>query len=381
MYTFRSLWMRRSPASARADAAGRLSGLLTGGLTPAGAAGVLLGLWGCLAVFNATAHLVEPFSFAGRQLLWLAVAVVVLLVTSAVPARGYRRLLPWLASGAFALLWLVLLCGVRINGMRGWFAWRGVFLQPSEVAKPVFVLTLAWLFTRGDAGERRGWRGLLLPVAGFALWGIPLALEPDFGALLVYALVFAALAWAAGVPGRVLLTLALLMVAAAVTVLLLFPYVWQRVLGFLFPEAYAQSFGWHVNQFQRAVAAGGVFGCSWGHGMVTQTQLPLGYSDSMFATLAETLGLVGVLPLLLVVVAWVVYGYRRARCAGDAFAGLAILGLVVLLTVQSLIHLSVNLGLMPPTGITLPLISYGGSSLVSSLAAIGMVEGMSRGAR
>ena len=352
---------------------------LLAGLTPAGLVALFLGLWGCLAVYNATFHLAQPLAFVLRQGVWLLLGVTgLLLLARAGAGAALRRALPWAAGAAYAALWLVLHFGVRVNGMQGWFAWGGVFVQPAELAKPVYVLTLAWVLERTQPWRREFWRGFLPPLGCLAAWLLPLVLEPDFGTALIYALTFAALYWAMGGRFRDLLLLAAAALPVTAAVLWWKPYIWQRFAGFLFPDRYAASFGWHVQQFQHAVAAGGLTGQSWGKGRWSESFLPLGYSDSMFATLAESIGFLGVLPLLLLLLAWVWHGCREARRCPDVFRAAALLGMVSLLAIQGLVHLSVNLGLMPPTGITLPFLSYGGSSLLSAFLMIGIAEGVRR---
>ena len=354
------------------------TGTLRRGLTPACAVCVFLALWGCLAIYNATYHLSAPYSFVGRQFLWVLVGTAVLVVTSALPAAFYYRAAPALAAVAYVLLWLVLWFGIRINGMRGWFACHGVFIQPSELAKPAYVLSLAYVLDMTRSTRRHLVRGYL-PVAGLTVaWLVPIVMQPDFGMLVVYALTFLAVYWC--MSGR-LTHIAGSCVAALPLVVWAFrvkPHLCQRVVGFLRPEAFAQTAGWHILQFQKTLASGGPLGRSWGRGVWAQAYLPLGYSDSIFASLGETVGFVGLLPIVLIILAWVVYGHWQLRRPRTDFVAASVLGIVTMLGIQAFIHLGVNLGLLPPTGITLPLISYGGSSLVSTFAAVGILESLSR---
>ena len=349
-------------------------------ITPAGFACLCLSFWGCLAIYNATYHLSPTYWFVGRQMLWIGIGTLALVVASGRPTLFYRRLLPFSVTWAYLALWLVLVYGIQINGMRGWFAWRGVFVQPSELAKPVFVLSLAYVMDRTRARRGDWLRGYLPVLAVFILWLVPIVLQPDFGSALVYGFTFAALYWCMG--GR-FTHLALSGLAAAPFALFVVrrhPYVGARLSAFLDPQAHAQTTGWHILQFQRALASGGFFGRSWGNGLWSRAYLPLGYSDSIFANTAEAVGFVGVLPIILLILGWVIYGTYRASTRKDGFVRAAILGLVVMLAGQAFIHLSVNLGLLPPTGITLPLISYGGSSLVATLVSVGIVEALSTSA-
>jgi cell division protein FtsW len=333
-------------------------------------------LWGCWAIYNASRSGDSGRNFAARQGLWVGLGAAALLICASLPPRFYRRGLPWLAAAAYAPLLLVLVLGIRINGMRGWFAWHGYFLQPSELAKPIYVLSLAWLLDR-TAAQRAAWgRGFLPVLLLVALWGLPIALQPDFGSLLVYLLTFLLLYW--GFDGRLrhLLASGLAVLPALAFVLWRHPYVLRRITGFLNPEQAAQSSGWHILQFRRTLASGGLFGRAWEDGLWSSAYLPLGYSDSVFASTAEKIGFVGTLPLLVLILALALYGHYHACRTTDRFRAASIFGITGMLVLQAFVHLSVNLGLMPPTGITLPLISYGGSSLISTMMAFGIVEAM-----
>jgi cell division protein FtsW len=215
-------------------------------------------------------------------------------------------------------------------------------------------------------------------LAFLALWVVPLALQPDFGTLLVYLATFFALVLVAGVP------LAHLALTAAAALPLGFaawtavPYLRIRVIGFLRPEQFADSAGWPILQFRRTLASGGLRGRTWGDCIWSRTHLPLGHTDSMFATVGEAMGFLGVLPLLALLGAWIAYVSRRSRVIGDPFAATAAMGLMALVAGQALIHLSVNLGLMPVTGLTLPLFSYGGSSMIATMTCVGISESLLR---
>ncbi len=346
-------------------------------ITFVGAICICFSLWGCLAIYNATCHLSPPHWFVGRQLIWLLCGALALAVASGAPESTWRRVLPYVAIPAYMLLWLVLVYGVRINGMKGWFSCRGVFMQPSELGKPVFVLVLAAVAERTRARRGEWLHGYAPLLAVLLLWAVPIALQPDFGCLAVYALAFLIVCWCAGVRGLHLGVTVLAAIPACVLIAFTCPYVQRRLAAFVRPEAYAQTAGWHVLQLQRSLASGGLTGRVWGQSAWPEVALPFAYSDSIFARTAEAVGFVGVLPIIAAVLAWVVYGHRRAARAGTDFSSIAILGLTCIVAGQAFIHLGVNLGLLPATGITLPLISYGGSSLLATLACIGIVEGLS----
>ena len=335
-------------------------------------AALVAGLWGCVAIHAVTSDGLASGHFVPRQLAWVALGLLVFAAARAVPFRVYRERVFWFAGVLYVALWLVLLVGVRVNGMRGWFAWRGLFCQPSELSKPLFVLcsTVCLLRWRGRDG-----RPALVPAAVCALaWLVPLALQPDFGAVLVYGVTLVALYWCLGGRLRHLLSGLGAGLAGAALVLWRYDYVRRRFVAFLDPERYATGAGWHLLQFRRSLAAGGWFGHSWEMGSWSRAYLPLGHSDSVFANLAEMVGFVGLLPFVVLILAWLVYAHSRACACASTEHGGVIFGLGALVAGQALIHLSVNVGLLPPTGITLPLVSYGGSSLLATMLAFGMLE-------
>jgi cell division protein FtsW len=348
-------------------------------LTRAGVLFLLVSLWGCWAIYNATRGHANPGWFVWRQLLWVLCGGGALFFTSGLSSPSVRRLTPWFAGGCWVALVLVLAFGIRINGMKGWFAWRGLFLQPSEIAKPAFVLTLAALLERTGRHRSEWLRGYAPCLGLFLAWTLPIALQPDFGAILVYGLTFAIMYWCGGGRVRHLLVSGVAALPAIGYVCHRHPYVLRRILAFFEPGACLRGGGWHLLQFKRTIAAGGPFGGAWHAGRSVSTYLPLGYSDSIFASTAERLGFFGVLPLLILILGWAVYGCYQACRTRSEFSGGVIVGMVALLTGQACIHLSVNLGLLPPTGITLPLVSYGGSSLLATMIAVGTVEAMIRG--
>jgi cell division protein FtsW len=339
---------------------------------------LLLALFGLLAIRNATLHQADSELLLRKQELWLAIGVAVFLPITAVSRRWCERLVPWLALGAWISLWAVLYMGIHVKGhqytMTGWFAWNGFFLQPSEFGKPFFVLGLAWLLSR-PAWQIRPWLAPL-PVIGFlAAWSLPIAGQPDFGCIIVLA-VTTMMVWkfSGGSLRRLSLTCLIPVVPAAAWFLHRHPYLIGRLRGFLSPEATAQTTGWHALQLRNTFAAGGLTGNQSLPEVWNAGYLPLGYSDSIFATIAEGSGFLFALTIILVFVVWLWYTVRVAERQADRFSALAVAGLGGILGLQAFIHISVNLGLCPATGLTLPFISYGGSSLVSSFIILGLFQ-------
>lgn len=344
-----------------------------------------LALLGCLAIYNATAHAPQPYYFLYRQGVWLLAGLALMGVASRLSRATWQQLTVPLGLISLLLLYALLLWGHTVNGMRGWFRleitalapyFSPILIQPSELSKPIFVLVLAQLAVQLHDPPQRSWRAYGLYLACCSLWLLPLVLQPDFGTLSVYLATMLLVYWLQGGRTSHLATTIGAGAALMGLAVVLHPYVRRRLAGFMDPASHAEGAGWHILQFRTTLAHGGLTGADppiW-----SQHYLPLGYSDSIFATVAERIGFIGLLPILLVIVLWLTYGLLLARRQADSTSALVIAGQVSLLAMQAVLHISVTLGLLPPTGITFPLLSYGGSSLAASLLAIGIIIAFSK---
>jgi cell division protein FtsW len=334
----------------------------------------LMGLWGCLAIYNATAFSNTPFHYAGRQLIWVILGIFVLWGSSHISFEKYEKYLWGIALLVYTSLILVLFTGMSINGMRGWFNLGFCLIQPSELAKPVYILTLCSFLKKGLSPFKLFISLLLTTI----IWCIPLALQPDFGTMLVYLCGFLAVYILA--EGRILYLIPVSMASIpfAFFIYKTKPYIVSRFTGFLNPSADPSGTGWHILQFQYTLARGGFSGQSWGNAMWSNAYLPLSYSDSSFASLVEAIGFAGTLPVILGFTALAFAGYRLSINVKEPERKIFIFAMPVLITSQALIHMSVNVGLLPPTGITLPMFSYGGSSLMSIMLSFGIILSASK---
>ena len=331
----------------------------------------LLCIWGCLAIYNSNTLGASPLYFVGRQLLWLVMGMIVMLLAQRVPFSFYREIAVGGAALAYISLLAVLLWGTRINGMRGWFTfdWTSASIQPSEFAKPFFILLLCHFAMNG----KKDFKTFLRLSVVTLLWVIPILLQPDAGTAVVYLLAFVIICILIGTPGKYLLALPALFSPIAVWVLYQNPYIIRRFSGFWDPSSDPLGSGWHIRQFQFTIARGGWFGVKMGKATWSNSYLPLAHSDSVFATIAESLGFAGTLPILLLLAAIIYSLYRVTLHLKGQHQQLFIIGMLSLIAIQTLIHISVNVALLPPTGLTLPLLSYGGSSLISTLFAFGII--------
>lgn len=327
-----------------------------------------MGIWGCLAIYNATFLHENPFYYAGRQLLWLLSGIFIMYIISLVPFEFFRNNIPTIALIFYIPLLLVLLFGVKINGMRGWFELGSVFIQPSELAKGPFVLLLCWLAWKHENSFKKFWVMALVTL----LWILPIALEPDFGTLSIYVAAFLVVYWISGGQMRYIFISLIAFVLYAFYYMSRHKYVLARITGFWDPQADPLGSGWHICQFQYTLARGGLWGESWGNAFWANSYLPLSHSDSAFATLTEAIGFAGAVPIVLAIVVLSVLAYKLAHSCEDELSKFYIFGAVFIFTVQSMLHISVNVTMLPPTGITLPMLSYGGSSLMATMLIFGM---------
>ena len=348
-----------------------------------GAALALL-LLGLLMVLSASSVLSirqfgSPYTLAQRQGLFAAGGIVLMLIATRVPVAWWRRL-AWPALViAFGLLGAVLVIGVEVSGQRNWIDIFGPFrLQPSEFAKLAIILWSADLLTRKQASINR-WSHLLVPLLPVTcLMLLLVLLEGDVGNTLLLAMIVGGVLFAAGAPLRLFLVLggAGLLAIAALT--LAAPYRMSRFTSWLDPGADRLGDGWQVTQGQYALGTGGWWGVGLGASREKWGSLPEAHTDFIFPVIGEELGLIGTLTVLVLfgVIAFV--AFRIVQSATDPFVRLAAAGIGTWIIVQAIVNIGAVLSLLPITGVPLPFVSYGGSSLIPLLIAIGMLLSFAR---
>jgi len=341
---------------------------------------LLLTVTGLVMVFSASAVVAQelyhtPYTFVGRQALWALAGVLALVILMHVESSFYnspRFIYPALC-GTTLLLVLVLFFPGSHNVHR-WIRFGSILtLEPSEVAKPVLILFLAWfLHTRLDA--MRDWKRTLARAAIMPVVFIALVLrQPDLGTALVLAGVTAMMLMLSGMEWKYLLGA----IGAALPVLgaMLFLVRWRRarMLVFLHPASDPMGAGYHINQSLIAVGTGGLTGVGYMQGMAKLFYLPESATDFIFANIAQELGFVGALLVVLLFLLLGVRGLRAAFRCQDPFDRLTAFGITTAVLLQAFFNISVVLSLVPTKGIPLPLISYGGTSMFCTLASIGIL--------
>ncbi len=342
---------------------------------------------GLALVYSATrgpvGDLVEPDrSFLERQAFFAVAGAVAASVTALVPPDRLRALLPVAYGGTVTALVAVVLVGRDINGARAWFEVAGFRFQPSEPGKLVAIVTLAWIFSHDRVGVRRLGAGL----ASVGLLIVLIMLQPDLGTVLVYLAVGVALVVMSGVPVRIIVALALIAATGTFAVFqsdVLAEYQRARLTVFLFdsdeisPEL--AEYAYNAEQAQIAIGNGGLTGQGLFQGTQTRSNLvPEQQTDFIFTVAGEELGFRGA-GLLLGLYGLLVFRiWRVAVRARDRFDRLLAVGVMVMFLFQVFQSVGMTMGMMPVTGIPLPLVSYGGSSMITSMVALGLVAGVHR---
>jgi rod shape determining protein RodA len=317
-------------------------------------------------------------SFAGvhqKQIAWMTLGIFFMLVLSLVNYRDLVNQVPWMYLATLGLLVVLLALGSEIAGARRWLRFAGVSIQVSEIAKVVLILLLARFFSQS---ENRGlsWLDLLKVAVTLGIPFVLVAVQPDLGTALTFLPIGGVMLFLAGFKLRYFgIMLLALLIAVPVSYHFLKPYQKARIETFLNPESDPKNSGYQVLQSKIAVGSGQV----WGKGIAqgTQTQLrflPVPHTDFIFAAYAEEHGFVGVLLALTLYLVLLMRLLRTAATAPDSIGYYIISGIAGILLFQVLVNVGMVVGFVPVTGIPLPLMSYGGSSVVFTWMAMGLVN-------
>lgn len=347
-----------------------------------------LALLGLVMVFGASFFLGgerfgDPYAMAMRQTTFLLLAVGIGVVASRVPLPVLRRL----AYPALGVVLLMLACvlipgiGQVRGGARRWLSLGFVTFEPSELLKPVFVLYLAHSLARKREKIHSFTYGVLPHLIVALVPMMLLMLQPDFGATAVLALLTGAMLFVAGARPGQLLALGVGAASAGFVAIYWSPYRWKRVMGFLDPWDDPLGKGFQLVQSFLAFGSGGVTGVGLGHSRQKLFYLPEGHTDFIFALIGEEMGFLGGALVLLGFVILAVRGFRLATRAHDAFTSYVAFGLTFVVVMQAALNIAVVMGCLPTKGMPLPLLSYGGSSLVTTIGMIAVLLGISREVR
>ncbi|WP_420414324.1 FtsW/RodA/SpoVE family cell cycle protein [Roseibium sp.] len=315
---------------------------------------------------------VETFYFVKRQAMFTIPALGIMLAGSLMTPRMVRRAALVVFGISVVLLIATLFMGFETKGARRWIYIAGVSFQASEYLKPAFVILIAFLLS--ESGRRREVPGVLFAFVLFAVCAILLVAQPDFGQTMLLGMVWAALFFLNGISWLIIVALGIIGIAGLFAAYAFLPHVTSRVDRFLDPST-GDTF--QVDTALESFMSGGWFGRGPGEGTVKRI-LPDSHADFIFAVVGEEFGVIACLLLVIVFAFIVIRGLQHAGRDQDAFGRLATAGLVVLFGLQATINLAVNLHLIPSKGMTLPFISYGGSSLLASAMSAGALLALTR---
>ena len=332
--------------------------------------GIVLSLAASPAV--ATRIGLDAFYFVNRHAMYLAPTFLVMIAVSFLNARQIRRLALVVFIVALALTAATLVIGAEVKGARRWIVLAGVNIQPSEFLKPAFVILISWLFAESTRKSDMPANTIALGLLGAVV--VPLVLQPDFGQTMLIVLVWGALffmagmrmVWVAGLGGAA--------VAGLAGAYFFVPHVTKRIDRFMDPSSGDM---YQVSNAMESFVRGGWFGRGPGEGTVKRI-LPDSHADFVFAVAAEEFGIVLCLALVSLFAFIVIRALQHAFRDQDPFTRFAAAGLAILFGTQSAINMAVNLHLIPAKGMTLPFISYGGSSMISLAYGMGMLLALTR---
>ena len=348
------------------------------------AATVGLALFGVVMVYSASAVLAQnenhnQFFYVVKQGIWTLIGFAVMFVTMQIDYRHLRnRKIVYGLLILTAVMLLAVFAFPKVNGAHRWIKLSKFSIQPSELAKLTLAIFLAYFLERHAGDEGRFWHTFLPCALVTGALTLLIVMEPDLGTAMMLAVLFLVITFTAGARLVHLGMAAAPALVGLLGLLILVPWRMKRMVTFLDPWADPQNSGFQVVQSLIAIGSGGPNGLGFAQGKQKMLFLPFAHSDFIFAVIAEELGLVGALAVIAVFCLILGRGLRTALLAPDRFGMLLSLGLVTVIVTQALFNISVVLSLLPTKGIPLPFVSYGGSSLVPTLAAMGILLNISQ---
>jgi cell division protein FtsW len=314
----------------------------------------------------------DTFFFARRHFMIIPISLIVMFGVSLLDRRGVRQLAVICFGFSICLLGFTFFNGVEVKGATRWIKLGGIQIQPSEFVKPSFIIISAWMFAAWRLKEN--FPGYLVSVGLYLVVVALLLIQPDVGMTILISVIWGVQFFLAGLPMLLVLVIGLVFIAGGFTAYFNFTHVQSRIDRFFDP---AGSEAFQVARSLEAFRNGGIFGRGPGEGHVKEV-LPDAHADFIFAVAGEEFGLVMTLFIVSLFIFIVLRGFIKAFKETDLFVQLAVVGLLVQFALQAIINMASTLNLMPTKGMTLPLVSYGGSSMLASAIGLGMVLALTR---
>jgi cell division protein FtsW len=349
---------------------------------------VALLAWGLVMVYSASIAMPDNPKFAryahthflSRHMLSLMIAFVTALIAFQIPVQTWEKIAPWLFVASLVLLMVVLIpfVGKGVNGARRWIALGVMNFQPSELAKFAVLLYAADYMVRKMDVKEHFFRAVIPMAAAVAVVGLLLLAEPDMGAFMVIAVIAMGILFLGGVNARMFMLIASILLVAFVLMIALSEWRRDRIFAYLDPwdEKLTLGKGYQLSHSLIAIGRGEIFGVGLGGSVEKLHWLPEAHTDFLLAVIGEEFGLVGVLTvigLFLWMTRRIMHIGRQAIALDRVFAGLVAQGVGIWMGFQAFINMGVNLGALPTKGLTLPLMSYGGSAILINLVALAVV--------
>ncbi len=336
------------------------------------ALGVALSFASSPAAILADESITDPFHYSWRMMIFSGVGLSIMLTTSLMSPRGVRRIAVLALFGAIVVMMALPFIGDTVKGAARWVNFGPFSLQPSEFAKPGLIVFAAWMFAEAQKGQ--GVPGVTIAFGFYALTVSLLLIQPDIGQTLLITTTFMAVFFMAGVPFKWMAVLASLGMAGLVSLYFVFGHMRDRLSRFFSPETTDTH---QIDSASEAIRAGGLLGRGIGEG-VMKRRVPDLHTDFIYSVGAEEFGLILSLIMIGLYAFIVIRGMRRAMKLTDPFEQTAAAGLFMLIGLQACINVAVNLNLIPTKGMTLPFISYGGSSMLAMGLTMGFALALTR---
>ncbi len=317
----------------------------------------------------------DALFFTKRQLVALAIGIIALFAVSRIDYQLYKKFCIPLAVVSVVLLVIALIpgLGLEIKGSKRWIRMGPLNFQPSELAKPAMILLMSWYMSRMQRRAKEFAKGLATPLCLLGLFAGLIFLAPDFGTTVLVAAVGMAIMFIGGTRFGYLLTTGALGAGVLSLFIMQDPIRWRRIVAFVYPQKYAMNEAYQLIKAIEAFFVGGPWGVGFGQSLQKQFYLPESHTDFIFAIIGEELGLLASLSVVLLFVVFFVCGLRISLRAPDVFGKLVAAGITLMITLQAVFNIAVVTGCIPTKGLPLPFISYGGSSMVVTLAMVGML--------
>ena len=344
---------------------------------------IVLSLFGLLMVYSSSYIWAEykyndPYKYLKSQGLFLILGVIIMLIVSKIDYKKYYKYSSKIFSACFILIILVLFIGTERNGSKSWFGIGSFGIQPSEFMKlAMIIFTSKYLYNnKKDIGNiKKG----VLPILGLTLIiFILIMLQPDFGTGIILVMGVIGLLFVGGVDLKFFLKIAVLGILGIIGLIIAAPYRLKRILSFLNPWTDPLGSGFQIIQSLYAIGPGGLFGFGLGSSRQKHFYLPEPQTDFIFSIISEEFGFMGVLIISSLFFFIIYKSIKVALECADLFGKYLAFGIVFILAFQATLNLSVVIGLLPVTGVTLPFLSYGGSSLLITLASMGIILNISK---